>query len=203
MARANKQPVGRPRQFEVDDVLDAAMNIFWRHGIRATTTRDLKDALGLSESSIYNTFGSKDGLLDAALTRYEEQVTGEMFSPFEGENSGFDAFEVFFDDLGHWVTHDGRHGCFIINVMAENGGERADLTRRTRRYRNRMRRVFESALKSAADAGETDPDQVSTRASMLVAMILGINVAARGGASAKEMTQMIDGTRRTVRLWRH
>ncbi|MEM7678398.1 MAG: hypothetical protein AAF449_20590, partial [Myxococcota bacterium] len=86
--------------------------------------------------------------------------------------------------------------------MAENGGERTELTRLTRRDRNRMRRVFESTLAAEAERGHTDPSRVSSRAAMLVATVLGISVAGRGGASTKEVSQMIEGVRDIVRLWR-
>lgn len=57
----------RTKDFEPDDVADAAMQVFWRRGYAATSVQDLVDGTGLGRGSLYNAFGSKQGLYEAAL----------------------------------------------------------------------------------------------------------------------------------------
>jgi AcrR family transcriptional regulator len=62
--------MGRPRGFDADQALDQAMEVFWRHGYEGATIAQLTDAMGINPPSLYAAFGSKEGLLKAALDRY-------------------------------------------------------------------------------------------------------------------------------------
>src|ERR1700750_1572705 len=62
--------MGRPREFDVDSALDQAMEVFWRHGYEGATIAQLTEAMGINPPSLYACFGSKEGLLKAALDRY-------------------------------------------------------------------------------------------------------------------------------------
>src|ERR1700733_10066888 len=65
--------MGRPREFDTERVLDAAMEVFWRHGYEGATVAELTEAMGINPPSLYAAFGSKEGLLKAALDRYAEK----------------------------------------------------------------------------------------------------------------------------------
>jgi AcrR family transcriptional regulator len=68
------QAMARPREFDTDDALDRAMEVFWTRGYEATSLRDLVAAMGISKSSLYDTFGSKHELFLAAIDRYNATV---------------------------------------------------------------------------------------------------------------------------------
>ncbi len=192
----------RPRSFDEDEVLDQALELFWKRGYQATTTRDLEAALGLSQSSIYNAFGSKQALLHAALDRYEARIDADLVRPLARSDLGLDAVDAFFADLGHWVTHDGRSGCMVINLMAEDGGATPEIRQRTRRYRRRVRGALLAALARAAAREEIDAADAEARADLLMGAVLGLNIAARGGASVAELESLLAGTRRQIAQWR-
>ena len=202
MYQASKKTVGRPREFDPDLALEAAMDLFWRNGFRATTTRDLKSALNLSESSIYNAFGSKDALLESALERYEQRVNDAVVKPLEDSEEGLAALDTFFSDLYYWMTFDGRQGCMMINIMAEDGGATPSISKRTKRYRTRILRSIEKALKRASESGETAPGNESHRANLLMGLVLGLNIAARSGASSREMKKIVTGAHEVIVEWR-
>ena len=61
---------GRPRTFVEHEVLDAAMQVFWRHGYEASSIAQLRAATGLSSASLYGAFGSKEGLFERAIEHY-------------------------------------------------------------------------------------------------------------------------------------
>src|SRR5918995_2592366 len=113
---------GRPRAFDAGTVLDRAVDLFWKRGYRTTTTRDLEAVLGLSQSSLYNAFGSKHGLFMAALDRYENMTATALLEPLENSYSGLDAIDRFFVALGEWVTNDGRGGGRVMQLLAQGGG---------------------------------------------------------------------------------
>jgi len=187
---------GRPRSFEHQEVLDRALELFWRNGYRATTTRELEQHLGLSQSSIYNAFGSKRGLLLAALTSYEDRITSELLVPLEAAENGLDGVDQFFDSLTQWVTHDGKRGCMIINLMAEDAGENEGITKRTRAYRERVRSALEKALT------RSNVSDAPSRADLLYGMVLGLNIAARGGGLSAEVERLVASAHTVIASWR-
>ncbi|CCE12217.1 putative transcriptional regulator, TetR family [Bradyrhizobium sp. STM 3843] len=70
--------MGRPRTFDCDAALDQAMEVFWRHGYEGATIAQLTEAMGINPPSLYAAFGSKEGLLKAALDRYTERRAAWM-----------------------------------------------------------------------------------------------------------------------------
>jgi TetR/AcrR family transcriptional repressor of nem operon len=64
--------LGRPLEFNPATVLDAAIEVFWRKGYVATSMLDLLEAMDLSKSSLYQTFGSKQKLFERCLARYTD-----------------------------------------------------------------------------------------------------------------------------------
>ena len=69
---ATRAAAGRPREFDVDDALDRAVEVFWRQGYEATSLTDLTTAMGINKPSLYAAFGNKEKLFRAALERYTE-----------------------------------------------------------------------------------------------------------------------------------
>ncbi|APG09377.1 TetR family transcriptional regulator [Bradyrhizobium japonicum] len=63
---------GRPREFDRDAALEAAMLLFWRKGFAAASMHDLCDAMGVSSPSLYAAFESKEALYLAAIKHYVE-----------------------------------------------------------------------------------------------------------------------------------
>lgn len=193
---------GRPRAFNDEAMLDAALELFWKKGYRSTTTRDLEAALGLSQSSISNAFGAKQDLLEAALDLYEAKITAQLLGPLEESDEGLDAIDDFFAALGYWVTHDGNRGCMLINMMAEDGATTDAITQRSRRYRQRIRAALHKSLAQAAKKGETAKKALEARTDLLVGLVLGVNIAARGGAQKAEIDGFFSAAHNQVGDWR-
>ncbi len=64
--------MARPRKFDEDAVLDRAMHLFWRRGYDGTSTAELLDAMGMTNSSLYKAFGSKADLFRRVSERYRD-----------------------------------------------------------------------------------------------------------------------------------
>ncbi len=65
--------MARPREFDLNQVLEKAMDVFWKQGYHATSISDLTEAMGLLRGSVYAAFGDKHQLFLAALERYMEK----------------------------------------------------------------------------------------------------------------------------------
>jgi len=199
---AAKRVPGRPRSFNSDEVLNAALELFWKQGYAGTSTRELEAAMGMGQSSIYNTYGSKRLLLEAALDRYQAMADKALLSPLEKSEDGLAAIDTFFTALHGWITNQGRRGCMLVNLMAEDAGETSSITERTRGYRNRVRDALRDALGRAIRLGESSSGGAEDRADLMLAQVLGLNVAARGGASNTELKQILSAIHLQIQSWR-
>lgn len=188
--------VGRPRQFDEGAAVDAAVDVFWRHGYDGTTTRMLATELGLTQSSLYNAFGSKGGLLHTALDRYEDRLEDELVRPLVDESgrAGLDRFVL---SLTDWVTDDTHRGCLLLISLVDRAGEDASMIERGARYRDRLRALFTDAL------AEVSPDAATARAraDLVLLAVLGLNTTARAGAEVTEIRALAAGLRRQIAEW--
>ena len=73
--------VGRPRQFDEEQVLDAAMKAFWANGYEATSLADLVSVTGLHKGSLYQAFGDKHSLFVQTLNRYLQNTRSISSTP--------------------------------------------------------------------------------------------------------------------------
>lgn len=67
--------MGRPREFDLDQALDQALEVFWRNGYEGASVAELTQAMGISPPSLYAAFGNKEGLFRKVLDRYVAQRT--------------------------------------------------------------------------------------------------------------------------------
>lgn len=190
--------MARPRTFDEDRAVDAAMRTFWAHGYEATTTQDLCEATGLGRSSIYNTFTSKHDLFKRALVRYIDTMTGVQLAILEDE--GRPALERLRALLAAIVDgeienrRDGRSlGCLTVNTTVELAGrdpEAAELVER-----DLERRV--ASLRDVIAAGQRDGDIGSGRdpdalARYINVVIGGMRIAGQGGADRAALESIAD-----------
>ena len=74
-------PSGRVRQFDADEALDRALEVFWARGYEGATLPELTRAMGINRPSLYAAFGNKEQLFHKALDRYQ---TGPTVVPERG-----------------------------------------------------------------------------------------------------------------------
>jgi TetR/AcrR family transcriptional regulator, transcriptional repressor for nem operon len=173
--------MARPREFDFDDALERAMQVFWAKGYEATSLDDLCEATGLGRSSLYAAFGDKDGLYSQAIDRYENAAVGRIgaaLASSESVRGGIAAFvRRIIDDI---VAGPGRRGCFVGNCAAELvRGDRAGAAR-VRRSLDRIESTFRDALSRARDTGEIPKHaDVEALARFITAGIQGLRLVGK------------------------
>ncbi len=108
---------GRPRKFDSEVVLEAALQVFWRHGYTATSLDDLTAAMGLSRSSFYGAFGSKHDVLLAAVERYVDRIFTSFQAIAAAEPDALAAVRAIVDAAAN--PRPGEQGCLLVNSIAE------------------------------------------------------------------------------------
>ncbi|MEU2725242.1 TetR/AcrR family transcriptional regulator [Streptomyces smyrnaeus] len=180
--------MARPRLFDEERALDAAMRAFWEKGYEATSTQDLCEATGLGRSSIYNTFSSKHDLFQRALARYVDAMTAQQLEILEDvERSALERIEALFERIieqefeQRWA---GRSiGCLSVNTTVELAARDPEVDRvLTRDLRVRLD-ALRAAVEAGQRAGEITADRESEALARFVnAVIGGMRVSAQGGA---------------------
>ncbi|MBV2363151.1 TetR/AcrR family transcriptional regulator [Streptomonospora nanhaiensis] len=180
--------MARPKTFDEDRALDAAMRTFWANGYEATTTQDLCEATGLGRSSIYNTFTSKPDLFRRALARYIQDKTTTQAAVLEDEQRP--ALERLRTLLAMIVDAEagnrpqGRSlGCLTVNTTVELAGRDAPTDAMLQRDQQRRLELLRTAISAGQRAGEiTAQPGAADLALFLNTVIGGMRVAGQGGA---------------------
>jgi TetR/AcrR family transcriptional repressor of nem operon len=188
--------MGRPRQFDTDDVVERAMRLFWRQGYEATSISDLVDTLGINRFSLYETFGDKRGLFLASLARYTERVFAKTLVELEGDVGGLQAIDRYFRGLARWA--DGplaRQGCLLVNTVTEQAGQDRALGRQISLQMERVEAAFRGALVRAQARGDVRCDLVIEDHARLLALVaqgaLVNMVAMRSGAWIESAARVV------------
>ncbi|MEO3384683.1 TetR/AcrR family transcriptional regulator [Mesorhizobium sp. CAU 1741] len=112
--------MARPRIFNPDAVLSAAMHCFRTKGYARVSIKDLEQATGATSGSLYNSYESKEGLFRAALDHYVEIVIKGRAKAFAGPEAGLDDLENLFMSIWEMPQADG-FGCLVTNSAIEFG----------------------------------------------------------------------------------
>jgi TetR/AcrR family transcriptional repressor of nem operon len=107
----------RQREFDTDDILAIAMNLFWQRGYTNTSMKDVVQATGVQPGSLYSAFGDKEKLFQQALRKY----TQDFFRAFMPRNCPpLDCIQQWFEYLADAMAKDPKQkGCLIINTAME------------------------------------------------------------------------------------
>jgi len=145
----------RRKQFDPDEALAKAMDLFWAQGYESTSIQQLVDAMGINRFSLYDTFGDKHSLFLAALDRYRAEVVEELFSTLETAQDGATAIRSFFLGQAESLSSEETvRGCLLTNCSTELAARDEEAGARVRDSIARSERAFRSALATAAARGD-------------------------------------------------
>jgi len=170
--------MARPAEFDRSDVLEKAMNVFWRTGYSATSVTDLVNATKLKPGSLYGAFQSKRGLFLEVIDTYAARSLNRVSSVMEDAETPLKGIEQFFkcfcDDL---VNDRLGKGCLMVNTMLELATEDEEIRERVGGYLSQVETYFTNALAQAQEQGLLDKQQSpEDLATYLMTNIWGLRV---------------------------
>ena len=170
----------RPKQFDIDQALQRAMETFWERGYEATSMSELLDRMGINRASFYDTFTSKHQVLVDALTAYGQQQL-DAFKACTADMSMREVIEKLFSELAKsQKCEDGRRGCMVVNAAMERAGMDPEVDAIVKHAMVRHERFYRDRIEADQERGLIRPDLDATQtASALLAMTLGAQVLAR------------------------
>lgn len=106
--------MSRPRAFDTDAVIEQLCDYFWEYGYSGASLDNLAQQLGVKRGSLFNAFGSKEMLFNAAFERYEQKFR----LAFETPHQGMQAIADYFSNAVEIATTKGiGRGCFLVNLL--------------------------------------------------------------------------------------
>ena len=112
--------MARTKDFDEDEVLKKAVNLFWLKGYNATSMQDLVDGLGISRSSLYDTYGDKHTLFIKALETYQRENSGPICNIVNSDLPAKEAVrKLLAMIIGELVSDQNHKGCFMVNAEVE------------------------------------------------------------------------------------
>lgn len=179
---------GRPRGFDRDAALQAAMELFWRKGFSATSMADLCGAMGINAPSLYAAFGSKEGLYEAALQHYSEAATPLIWGAFETAPTARDSIAgLLMASAANLPGTDRPPGCMITLATAGQEGcaRLGDLVARARADGEVL---IAARLRRAVAEGELRPStDIAALAAFYACVQHGMSIEARDGADRQKL----------------
>ncbi|WP_042878202.1 TetR/AcrR family transcriptional regulator [Cupriavidus necator] len=173
--------MARPRKFNEQAALTAALDAFWARGYEATSTRDLTSAMGMTQPSLYNAFGDKRSLFLLALDGYLDGTVRERIARLQASLPPAAAITAYFAESIERSLADPLHrGCLLVNTALEVTQDDPDLQQKVADAFMEIRGFFRRQFTAAQDAGEVD-SRLSAEdvCAQLLAVLLGMRVLAR------------------------
>jgi AcrR family transcriptional regulator len=180
--------IGRPREFDRETALQAAMLVFWRKGFAATSMNDLCDAMGIRSPSLYAAFGSKEALYLEAMEHYVKTVGPTIWDKLAA-TSARDGVEKMLLAATEILPETGPMPAGCMAVLGGVGDEwPAAVADVVREVRLEMLGNLQSRLKTAVTEGElpaaADVDRLSR---FYLSVFQGMALQARDGATSEEL----------------
>src|ERR1043166_3222598 len=115
--------MARQKEFDRDEVLHRAMEVFWTRGYEGASLQDLVKHMGINRQSIYDTFGDKHSLFLQALDRYREIQSRKVFEMLDRPGSVKRNVRLLFQQaVDKTLSEEVGRGCFVGNAMSELSG---------------------------------------------------------------------------------
>ncbi|KYQ70929.1 TetR/AcrR family transcriptional regulator [Acinetobacter pragensis] len=172
----------RVKEFDLEEVTESAMDVFWRKGFAATSIQDLVEETGLSRSSLYSTFRNKEELYQKALHHYHQIKTQANIELLSSSGSVKDLIsQLLFQIIEDELIDSQHRGCLIANASLELAGQDEKISKTIIYNFERLKKALEKLIVRGQESGE-----ISTHHSPLalalffVNTIQGIRVLSKG-----------------------
>jgi TetR/AcrR family transcriptional regulator, transcriptional repressor for nem operon len=172
--------MARPREFDEDTVLDAAIQCFWAKGYEATSVKDLIEVTGISAASLYNAYGDKRALFRTSLDRYVENSIGARIRRCEALPP-LEAIRTFFDDILKRSLADRDHkGCMVVNTALEVAPHDPEFRDTVAVVLRRLEAFFKASVERGQAEGSISRSQpAGALAQHLLGVLMGVRILAR------------------------
>lgn len=186
--------IGRPREFDRDAALLAAMRTFWAQGYEGTSIQDLVGAMGVNKPSLYSTFGCKEEIFREAVELYDRIEGRATSQSLSVASTSREAVETMLrSNARAYAVDEGPRGCMIVlsSLLGapENESVRAFLADNRLAGETMLRDRLAQGIAEGDLPSSADVDQL---AAFYTTVLEGLSIQARDGASPEKLNMIID-----------
>lgn len=193
-------PRGRPRSFDADKSLHAAMMLFWRHGYEGTSLSALTRAMRISGPSLYNAFGDKRALFHKTLERYLQQKAVYLPTALREPTLDRVLAKLFAGAIDLAMNPKHPDGCLLVHGALATGPLSKPIVRALALRRAAAETAVMQRLRMSIAAGELPADTCAEDlARFLITVIWGMSVQAAGGATREQLQSIAAITTRVIK----
>ena len=180
----------RIKQFNQEDALINAMELFWKKGYASTSLNDLTTHLGISKGSFYDTFHGKRAIFDKALDYYRTYNVQALQLLLDSEpdtKKGIRKLYEFSVDKAFAGTT--RKGCLISNTCAELAGEDQKIKAMLNKHNKKLYDIIYGYL----EKGDFDEDKdLKSITNLFLTLFTGVHVESKYKKDKKQFLKSID-----------
>ncbi|HEU4959768.1 MAG TPA: TetR/AcrR family transcriptional regulator [Sphingomonas sp.] len=184
---------GRPREFDVDEALTAALRVFWSKGYEGASLTDLTEAMGITRPSLYAAFGNKESLFRKALDLYEQEKLAYTRRALEAPTAKGVAERMLRGALDSQCSDCEPKGCLRVISSVACGAEAEAIREEVIARRASSHKALVERFERGKDEGDLPPGtDVAGLTSYLIAIMQGMAVQAGGGASRADLERLVE-----------
>ena len=192
--------MARRKEYDRNEALDAATLVFWVKGYKGTAVSDLVSATGLNKHSMYQEFGSKDGLFQECINNYVLETKKDLKHILTRPPIGMKNIEEFFYNRISYAASEDCIGCFLINTAIEKELIELEAFDLANKYILDHQELFYRCLKAAQAKGEI-PKGKNCRilAKYLLTFLAGLMVIGKTKQKRESLETMLEMVFTTIK----
>lgn len=190
---------GRPREFDIEFALAAALRVFWSKGYEGASLTELTEAMGITRPSLYAAFGNKEALFRKALDLYERDKLAYVSAALEAPTARGVAERLLHGALDMQIQGSDPKGCLGIISSVACGTEAESVRAEVIKRRQSSDAALLARMERAKAEGDL-PDHMTADAAVryLSAVIQGLCIQAGSGATPDQLRSLVATT---LELW--
>lgn len=193
--------MARPREFQTEDALEKAMQVFWTYGYEDASLPNLLDGMGLTRGSLYKAFKDKKNLFLLVLDRYETAaVDGAVHLLTDVEiKDGAQRITTLFSGIVRAADAADHRGCLLCTAAAGSAVDDPEISQLVHRGLAKIRGGFAAALHDAPSLNALSSDARHRLAGVLLTQYIGLRVLVRSRLSLGVLEEGVQGVENILR----
>jgi TetR/AcrR family transcriptional regulator, transcriptional repressor for nem operon len=175
------------RQFDEQEVIAIALDVFWQKGLHDATMQDLAAATGVQRGSLYNAYGDKEAIFLRAFDQYAGQFLQAAGNTL-AKGDATERLQNFFDlIITNMTSGSPQRGCLTTRTALDMGISSEAVRGRVQSLLSRLEQLISKAISSASS--KTSAADANRLARVVVTFTRGLAVMERAGYSRKQLKE--------------
>ena len=187
--------MGRPREFDIEDAIDRATQVFWVHGYEGASLPDLLSGMGLTRGSLYKAFTDKHSLFLRVLEHYEHHDVRSGYDLLTGSTipDGRKRILTMFGNITDAVKNGDHRGCLLCSAAAGPCAYDPEIAKHVTKGLNLLQTGFARALEESPKHVDWDKEKRLRLADHLLTQYIGLRIIARSQVSMGILEHAVEG----------